>query len=157
MNKIIIAFVFGVVSAIAIFNPAQASATNSQTPDPVRVYGQVSDRGKWLEGLEVVWWCSDTRRVGSYITDEYGFYEFEASSTVCPRLSDGRLLVYRVEANGKKLIASQYARTFTNIGIYIRMEDSLPVDVPEFGWLGGVAAGGISGGALLGIRRRMQR
>lgn len=149
MKQAVIKMVLMAAIVAASLTPARVRAA-----DEVLIDGTVkSATGEALAGYNVKLECDGSRGDASWTntlftkTDPNGYYSFRT-----PLCAVGNTLT--IQANNNGLHSNYVYHTISQEHTSFHLKVTLPIVVPEYGWLAGMLAGGSGLGAVLLARRR---
>ncbi len=120
----------------------------------VEFTGVVRYQGHPIPGIEVMIECWRTGFNQRIDADANGVYHATATLAQCPLGSE-----LKVRAETANNTAGYVGHRFAQVGSLNKLDiDTVPkVPIPEYGWIGGLAAGGAGIGAMLFVRRRSRQ
>ena len=152
MHKVLAGLVVAIVCGMCVMAPVRAGA--APPSGEVVIGGRVTDSGSIMAYYPIAISCKGklwANFVAIVHTTLKGYYGTHTTTKLCPL---GSIVEVRidVDGDGKFEIGTQdIVRRNTTVNLFVELGN---MTVPEFGWLGGVAAAGVGYGVVVLVRKR---
>ncbi len=142
--------VMGLLLAAVLVVGVAPQTVDAAASEEVKISGVVFDQGQPVPGIKVQVECWETGFVERPITDANGKYHVITTTDQCPL---GTTLKVRSNTalNAKVGFKFSTVQLVNNLPIHLILTHG----VPEYGWLGGILAGGTGAGVIAYTRRRL--